>query len=70
MRPGSVRQVIGVLVGKNLIVGVACGVGGTVGGTGVDVGIGGLDGEHAVLATRSASNIVSSFVRRIASLIA
>jgi hypothetical protein len=59
-----------VAVGKNLIVGVACGVGEAVGGTGVDVGIGGFDGEHAVLATRSVSNIVISFVRRIASLIA
>ena len=69
-RPGSVRHTIGVAVGKNLIVGVACGVGATVDGTGVDVGIGGSDGVHAVLATRSMSSVVSSFVRRIASLIA
>jgi hypothetical protein len=51
----------GVAVGKNLIVGVACGVGDGMKGTGVDVGIGGFDGEQAAMIARSVSRNVSRF---------
>jgi len=65
-----VRQVKGVDMGVNGIVGVGLGVCEAVGGRGVEVGIGGIEGKQAVMAVRSVSSVASSFVRRIASLIA
>ena len=67
-RPGNVRQVSGVAVEVWANVGVSSvGVEEAIGdGTGVGVGIMGVDGEQAVSITRS----VSSVVRRIAALVA
>jgi hypothetical protein len=61
-----------VIVGKNLIVGVASGIGEAVGGTGVDVIVetGGVKGVQAVRSTRSMSSVASHIIRRIAALIA
>jgi hypothetical protein len=52
-----------VIVGKNLIVGVASGIREAVGGTGVDVivEIGGFDGMQAVRSTKSISSVASVF---------
>jgi len=65
-----VRQVSGVEVGISVIVGVGLGVCEAFGGRDVEVGIGGIEGKQAVMTVRSVSSVASSFVRRIASLIA
>ena len=71
-RPGSVRQVNGVAVGDAASVGVTgFGVEEAVGeGTGVEVGIGWVEGEQAVKIARSMSNVARGRVHRIAVLIA
>jgi len=71
MRPGLVRQASGVIVdvGNGKGVKVAWGVCEAVGGRGVAVGAGWFNGEQAQSPARSVSSVVSSFVRRTASLV-
>jgi hypothetical protein len=61
-RPGKVRQVNGVELGITVNVGITQGVGEATGGRGVNVVIGGLAGEQAVMITRSVSSVDISFV--------